>query len=431
MSPHPQGGQALVWGVLLAAVASTVLVRYFATGQMVAAKARQLHGLDAAAYSGALVQARALNMLALLNRTQIAHQVAMAHLVTLGSWAFLGGTESRQARLGNPPAYLIGMLFGGAHGSAYTASLSATGMELMAKTPGQLAQAYANHEQVVHAVLGSVQHDIVSTLREARYQAMVQVLERHYDGEPSKLEVIHDEWPGAINLQSGRRLLAPFARQVAARHSFLDPRNHTARNPWPVQARCPTRRHELRRRGQTQLDDAGVWQSLDTQSFHALRSNRWIGCYFREYAMGWGWIPTSRTQSIEEPHVDNPPDNFSAQDFWRWVQESTSWDIFSGDSNPMATSRATVDRSRWQSAGLPNYFDVGSAHKQAPLNFSVKLRRPGPEGVLVTTHSAAETFFARPHPRSDGGAELPNLFSPYWQARLSTGRTGLTERGTP
>src|SRR5690606_31272350 len=150
MSPHSQAGQALVWGLLLAAAASAVLVRYFATGQVVAAKARQLHGLDAAAYSGALVQARALNMLAFLNRTQVGHQVAMAHLVTLGSWAFLGGTESRQASVGNPPAYLIGMLFGAAHGTAYAASLRATGTELLAKTPGQLAQAYANHEQLVH-----------------------------------------------------------------------------------------------------------------------------------------------------------------------------------------------------------------------------------------------------------------------------------------
>ncbi|WP_397473066.1 hypothetical protein [Pusillimonas sp.] len=431
MSPHSQGGQALVWGVLLVAVASTVLVRYFATGQMVAAKARQLHGLDAAAYSGALVQARALNMLALLNRTQVAHQVAMAHLVTLGSWAFLGGTEARQASVGNPPVYLIGMLFGAAHGTAYAASLRATGTELLAKTPGQLAQAYANHEQLVHGVLGSVQHDIVSTLSQARYHAMMQVLERHYDGEPSKIEVTHDDWPAAVGAQSGRRLLAPFVRQVAGRHSFLDPRNHTARNPWPVQARCPTRRHELRRRGQTQLDDAGIWQSLDTQSFHALRSNRWIGCYFREYVMGWGWIPTSRTQNIDAPHVDNPPDNFSAQDFWRWVQEATNWNILSGDSNPLASSRALVDRSRWQSAGLPDYFDVASGPAQARVSFSVKLRRQGPEETPITTYGAAETFFARPHARIDGGGEFPNLFHPYWQARLTADGTGASERGTP
>ena len=44
------------------------------------------HAVDAAAYSGAL-QARHLNAIAYANRSQIAHQVAMAHLVTLAASA--------------------------------------------------------------------------------------------------------------------------------------------------------------------------------------------------------------------------------------------------------------------------------------------------------------------------------------------------------
>ncbi|MDX3895767.1 hypothetical protein [Pusillimonas sp.] len=421
MNPHPQGGQALVWGMLLAAVASLVLVRYFATAQMVAAKARQLHGLDAAAYSGALVQARALNMLALLNRTQVGHQVAMAHLVTLGTWAFLGGAESRQATIGNPPVYLIAMLFGAAHGSAYAAAMGAGGLESLAQTPGQLAAAHAAHDRLVHRVLGAVQHDIVDTLPQARHEAMMQVLGRHYPGEPSSLEMEHDDWPGAVRLHAGRRHLASFARDAAGHYGFLAPRNHTARNPWPVQARCPARRHELRRRGQTQLDDSGVWQSIDTQSFHALRSNRWIGCYFREYAMGWGWIPTAGQQRTDSPHVENPPDDFSAQDFWRWVREATDWDIFSGDANPLANSRAVAARPQWRSSGLPDYFDVAGEGSAPRLGFGVVLRREGPEGISITTRSAAETFFSRPHGRPDGYFERPNLFHPFWQARLRSG----------
>lgn len=419
MIPQSQQGQALIWGVLLVTVASLVLIRYFAAGQMVAAKVRQLHGIDAAAYSGALVQARALNMLALLNRTQIAHQVAMAHLVTLGSWASLGATQSRQASVGNPPKYLISMLFGTAHGSAYAASTRASGLDSLVRSPGQLARAYAEHDHIVHTVLGTVQHDLVSSLQAARDLAMNQVLSRHYDGAPFQLEITHDDWPGSVRLHSGRSMLAPVVRQVAGRFAFLDPRNHTARNPWAVQVRCPTRRHELRRRGQTQLDDAGVWQSIDTQSFHALRSNRWIGCYFREYAMGWGWIPTARSQTIDAPHVDDPPENFSSQDFWRWVQEATSWDISSGDANPLANSHARANRSRWSSAGLPNFYDVSAQETGEVLRFSAMLRRTGPEGIPITTSSAAETYFYRPDKRQDGGVELPNLFQPFWQARLS------------
>lgn len=432
MTARSQRGQALVWGMLLTAVASLVLVRYFATGQMVAAKARQLHGLDAAAYSGALVQARALNMLAFLNRSQVAHQVAMAHLVTLGSWALLGATESRQRGIGNPPAYLIGMLFGPTHGAAYAAASQASGLGVLAQTPGQLALAYAAHDQLVHQVLGVVQHEVVQTLQQARQAAMLQVLNQHYDNaQDLSLDVLHDNWPGHIQLYSGRSQLAPFVRQVAEQFPFVSPRNHTARNSWPVHARCPTKRHELRRRGQTQLDDSGVWQSIDTQSFHALRSNKWIGCYFREYAMGWGWIPTSREQSADGPHIENPPDDFSSQDFWRWVQEATNWNILSGTANPLANSRAVAARSSWQSAGLAPYFDIGGASAGPGLRFDVRLRRTGPEGIVITTHSTAETFFSRPRGRADGYVESANLFHPFWQARLSSSEVATSDAEAP
>src|SRR5690554_6367931 len=86
-------------------------------------------------------------------------------------------------------------------------------------------------------------------------------------------------------VRAGMRQLALAAN---ARYGFLDPRDHTARNDWIVSPRCPAWRHELRRRGATQWQDYDTWHSLDTQSYHALRSNRFIGYYYREYPMGWG-----------------------------------------------------------------------------------------------------------------------------------------------
>jgi len=51
--PGAQQGQVLVLGMLLAAVLALAWLRYFAVGQVIAGKARLVHGLDAAAYSGA------------------------------------------------------------------------------------------------------------------------------------------------------------------------------------------------------------------------------------------------------------------------------------------------------------------------------------------------------------------------------------------
>lgn len=422
-----QRGQALVLSTILASLALLAFTRYFYTGQVVSARAKQTHALDAATYSGALVQARALNMLAIMNRAQIGHHIAMAHLVTLGSWANLSGTEAQQLARGNPPAYLIGMLFGTDHGAAYLAAAQASGFRQLAGRQGGLGTAYAAHDRVVQSIFTDVQEHIVQSVPDARYETMATIIRKNYSDVNSDLNtatdahfelVLHDDrWPGFLQRYAGNTL-RPFLLQTGSLYPFLAPRDKTARNSWVVDARCPSRRHELRRRGNTQLDAQGRWQSIDTQSFHALRSNRWIGCYFREYTMGWGWIPGAATQSLGAPHVADPPSNFSHQDFWRWVKESTDWNIHSGSSNPLASSKAAADHQRWPGGGLQSYFDVRDLNDR-PVGFSATLRYPGPDGLWITTKSSAETFFERPQARRDGRHERANLFRPYWQARLS------------
>jgi hypothetical protein len=468
-----QSGQALVLGMLLAALASLALLRYFAAGQVAGAKARQLHALDAAAYSGALVQARAMNMLAYLNRAQIAHQIAMAHLVTLGSWALYANAQGRQAGRGNPPAYLIAMLFGAAHGAAYQSARTAAGpAAALADRNGELAAAYAAHDDVVQRIFGAVQHEVVAGLPGARLAAMQQVLARNYpewsdksrapapggvsdvSGVPNTsgalgassasggvrqhesgglfdISVRDDTWPGFLHTYAGHRQLHGFVQDVARLYGFLGPRDHTLQSPWPVDERCPWLRHELRRRGATEIDARGRWQSIDTESFHALRSNRWIGCYYREYPMGWGWVPSAPGQTPGAAYAEDAPEDFSAQDFWRWVSEATNWDIHAGDANPLANSRAVAGLQRWRGGGLPAYFDVAQPGGTEVFGFTVEFRHPGPEGVLLTSHSAAQTFFARPQPRADGLEEAPNLFHPYWQARLAWPDAGAAGQVRP
>ncbi len=423
-----QRGQSLLIGMVILGAAILAFTRFFQVGQVVAARSKQTHALDAAAYSGALVQARALNLLSLINRAQVGHQVAMAHLVTLGSWASFGGTQAMQLARGNPPAYLIAMLFGPAHGAAYTAASLATGFQTRAAPQGDLAAAYAAHDDTVHGVLASAWRQVVDSVPTAREQTMRAVLAANYEGAAAffsppggaaagELRIVDDAWPDYLRVNSGLHL-RPFVLQAAAHYGFLQPRNHTQQNPWVVDARCPSRRHELRRRGTTELDARGQWQSMDTQSFHALRSNRWIGCYFREYAMGWGWIPTDADARPDADYVSQPPENFSEQDFWRWVQEHTEWNIASGSGNPMANSYAVAAGSRWRGGGLPAYVDTQDASPQA-VGFVAILRRPGPQDLVITTRSAAEAFFDRPQARADARIETANVFRPYWQARLS------------
>jgi len=169
-------------------------------------------------------------------------------------------------------------------------------------------------------------------------------------------------------------------------------------------------------------------------------------CYYREYAMGWGVVsgPGSAGPDGLE-YVENPPGDFTSQDFWQWVRRSTAWDVRDGTGNPLANSYAMAQVQPWPGLGLPGYYDVASVHGADPLRFalavsvahdglgdtvaagaaaSVRGPRGGEAGLggpLVVT-SAAETYYARPEPRADGREELPTLFRPYWQARLAAVR---------
>lgn len=416
---HSQQGQVLVLGLLLASAAALVFVRYFDTGMVVAEKARQDHALDAAAYSGALVQARALNMLSYIHRAQAAHQVAMAHLVTLGSWAHFAGTEALRASMGNPPAYVIGMHFGPEHAAAYLAALKASGLEHRASEHGILASAYAEHDRLSRSVLASAGRQVAHGWGAARNQAMREVLAANYPGETRfDLSITHDGSVGFLAAHQGNPGFIPFLRQLAGLYQFLEPRNYTDRSLFPVSARCPSRRHELRRRGSTILSDDGLWQSMDTQSYHAVRSNKWIGCYYREYPMGWGWIPPAESALMNEDYVENPPEDFSNQDFWRWVSGATNWDLLGDRSNPLANSWAYSTRRPWRGGGLPVFHDLASSDRQRTAHFTVVLKRTGRNGLSLTSRAAAETYFRRRHLRADGRRELPSVFHPYWQARL-------------
>ncbi|MFJ3463317.1 pilus assembly protein TadG-related protein [Achromobacter spanius] len=452
MFADQQRGQALVLGIVIAAVGAASLVVLYNLGQTIEARSRLTHAADAAAYSGALVQARALNAIAYVNRSQIAHQVAMAHLVTLGASAqYLDALQS-QRRRGNPPASLIAMLFGPDAGAAYQAAQAPSNAE------GRLARALAQHDRVVHQVLESAAREIVGDLTASRDRAMRDVLAANYPAfgpvntssapaaSPLALRLLADGWPGYTERHAATRKagLRPATEDAVARYGFLDRRNATRRNPWAVSSRCPLLRHELRRRGSTWLGPDGQWGALDTQSYHALRSNRWIGCYFREYAMGWGTVQGEKSRAPDDVEfIEDPPADFSQEDFWRWVEHATSWDIFDGATNPMANSYAMAAGRRWPGRGLPAYREIAPTRLAEPLRFAVAVSLDSavvrttdadsavtaPTGQFryaalgrsgaVTVSTAAETYFARPERRADSRLELATLFRPYWQARLS------------
>ncbi|WP_144633270.1 pilus assembly protein TadG-related protein [Bordetella genomosp. 13] len=428
-------GQALVPAVALLGLCAVAWVGLYNVGQTASARTRLTHAADAAAYSAALAQARTLNMLAYVNRAQIAHQVAMAHLVTLASWAQFSGTQAQRRAMGNPPAYLIGSLFGAKALQGYAAAQATSGMA------AQFARSHAEHDALVHDTLAQVARRQVDQLPAQRGAMLRAVLRANYpelDASSSapQWRLLDDGLPGFVRAEHAGESssLARMVRTAAARYDFLRPRDITRRNAWMVYRSCPERRHELRRRGDTQMDARGRWSANDTLSYHALRENHWIGCHYREYAMGWGLAGRD-----DGTPVVRAPEDFSQEDFWRWVDQNTSWDIIMGVTNPLASAYGAAARVPVSGRGLADYHEVSQARADTPLRLAVAVRQQGESlpttegnghvavagrfgwhalaGGGLTVTSAAETFFSRPQPRVDGRDELATLFRPYWQAR--------------
>jgi hypothetical protein len=103
-SVRVQHGQALVMSIIVLLVLCLGLVMLFDTGQVVTKKVQLTNAADAAAYSVAIEQARALNTAAYLNRAEVANQVAIAQIVTLQSYGIY--TDSTAGRWSRYLSYL-------------------------------------------------------------------------------------------------------------------------------------------------------------------------------------------------------------------------------------------------------------------------------------------------------------------------------------
>lgn len=79
-------GQAMVLGLVLILVLCVGAILLFNTGQVVNKKVELVNAADAAAYSVAVQQARALNYAAYMNRARVANEIAIAQTISLYSW---------------------------------------------------------------------------------------------------------------------------------------------------------------------------------------------------------------------------------------------------------------------------------------------------------------------------------------------------------
>src|ERR1700751_2618308 len=81
-----QRGQTILWFLATTAACCAVFALVYNIGQVTSEKEKTINAADAAALSGALVEARALNFEAYVNRAMIANEVTIAQLLSAESF---------------------------------------------------------------------------------------------------------------------------------------------------------------------------------------------------------------------------------------------------------------------------------------------------------------------------------------------------------
>ncbi|MCM0036170.1 MAG: hypothetical protein NBV66_10335 [Burkholderiaceae bacterium] len=426
-----QKGQTLLLGLVLCGAGVLAWILMLELGQRVHDQSSLHRATDAAAYSAALMQARSMNLHAYLNRAQLAHQLGMAHLIAVATASQYRAKLANQASRRNPPASLIGAFFGPQHSMAYSSALSG-GLE-SAVSQHVFRDAYLRHERHVHQALDQVRQLQLKGGEQQREHAIHRMLIANVGQSGSALKghslaqlglsvsLTLDESKGPVEQYSGTdSVWRDFLTELVGQYGFLTERKRTYRNRWLVNPRCPFKRHELRRKGQLKLRSDGQWLSEESLSFHALRYNKIIGCYYREYPMGWALLNThdkgahpSATQNI----VTMP--DFSRQAFWRWsrAQSGGGLNIFSGKGNPLAQRYAQAAAVKWSAKGLGRYTQLKIGREHKPVRIAVKVFQKINRDNTIQSQATAQTYFAPPTSLRDR-AKTPSLFEPYWRATL-------------
>jgi hypothetical protein len=409
---YEQIGQVLALLLMLLAALLGGLLFVFNSGQIVAAKIRLIGAADAAAYSAAQYQARALNFQAYMNRAIVANEVAIAQSVSLRSWSgYMDQALQRAAALGTLAPPLAAPLQSLARGWAGVNR----GLQ-RALPPLEAAASRWNVDVLARAELIADAQTLVLVEILARDVAIANIPELGGSGvEPLFAAANAGRWRGLT--ESHARMGEERARLrevvLAARDGFTLARRWTLGLP-PLLS--------LRKRGGTDLIGYESWRGMDTL---ALRVPTLFGV--REQPLAWNAAENrERVARARGDHGGSYRDN---------------------PRSSRNAARALVAADGYR--GLAAYRDVRLLRNgnPVPLRYELELRQPGTtiwtsdvvlggaatvvpgeaeKRVTPAYHSgaafalaAAQVYFQRPIGRADLRQELPSLFNPYWQARLA------------
>ncbi|MFC3457504.1 pilus assembly protein TadG-related protein [Massilia haematophila] len=419
-------GQALVLFLGFAAAMIGILLVSFNSGQVTNAKMRAMNAADAAAYSGAVWQARTLNFQAYMNRAMVVNEVTIAQSVSLRSWIdYLARFVSNIETLGKYIPWV------GPFITAVSKGLDAveTGVDRLMPNFERAARAASHAEHEVQNIfngygdIGAL--DIAIDVAKKNGAAIST-------GGYALIKRNHDEWGNFTDEYT--RTHRPAGTSGDGRKRFravtLDSRDGFSENRKWNQSLFGIL-GEFDKQGGTDLVNYDAWKGLDSAAYCTV--GRFGKCPW--IPLGWGgaqasfpkangigqhgsgdWNRTdgrlARTEANRNSQVTTLPRRFpdyrdlKVLDTSKTAQQKVSF----------AVEVVVADKE------IPTARTAMSA--QAALVNGAKIEHDPQYAADAGVFGLSEgcVAFERPvgEERADGGVERPSLFNPYWRASLAT-----------
>lgn len=423
-----QRGQTLVLFLGFAAAMIGMLLIAFNSGQVSNAKMRAMNAADAAAYSGAVFEARSLNFQAYMNRAMVVNEVTIAQSVSLRSWI---NYLSRFVTNINYITQFIPYL--GEATIAIEKALAATDQYVQKFLPFmEIAMRAINTGE--HAAQQGMQLGTVLAAQDlARQVAMLNGasltpanVALFVENEVLWNKLTKSYMASKVVSKDGRKRLKEVT--LNSRDGFTNARDWKLGGPWF--------QTEIRKQGGTDLIDYDAWKGLD--------SAEWRNIYIptkgwqTRTPLGWGGAQSYNPNIVKKTgkHGD--------------TNEWGDWDGKAANS----VANKSPNASKNTGGAFPGYRDIENPSKQnatLAVSFSVEVVIKGADipsansingakarltngstlehdphyispNAGVFALSEACVSFERPYKadRADKRTEYPSLFNPYWRASMAT-----------
>ena len=470
-----QKGQSLLWVLGFLATMAVTFAGVYSVGQTTSEKQKIVNAADAAAYTGAMVEARALNLTAYVNRAEIANEVFLAQMISVQSWVdYMKTSAENWKTVAQALSWIPGVAIVASALEAIENVLEASATVIENALPiqiGVLENSYRAINLALNGVFGLTGSANMALATQSAADAVLAANVATQDGKLDSAPIAINkaalgllnamEWRSSFHrYDSGSAGSASDGRRnardilVFSRDEFSTERKGPSGLPFSLffgnekVGGCPAPEFGVSRDGVTRLRDFERWEAQDTTEYYLTSGGN---CKKTGIPMGWGRSTASDQENNgdkktdihswggEMAYDDDPKKNTS------WTGVKALWDVNRDSSNdyPVDAFKPGEETLTFTVAVRKRKADVRN-NEHASLNFMNTANTTSRLGSAdakadymdgqISAKSEAKVFFSRPARnsqdftgtrlfREDNHKEIASLYNPYWQVRLKNVNT--------